>query len=598
MTPTADPTFSSAERTSPVSLWPLAIAAVGLAPLLAYNVSPSATFFNQALAYIGWGVFAAWLAMRWLPRDLRWNLQDCWPALVALLLMGLGVLVSVYAFGLPTSLGLSSLAAILSAVLVMLVGAALARAGHFQAAFHAFCVALLVAGLASLVLACVQGFAPTLADGNWIARESTPGRVGGNLRQPNHLSSLLLWSMVALMWLHDAVFERDHEGMPSWPARGLTVVLMVGLTLGVVLTVSRTGMVCIAMLTLWALIDRRLSPFMRRLLWVVPLIYVLCWIGVADLSPTANFAGDNQLHKSDLSSSRFAIWSNTLTLMAHNPWFGVGWGGFNFAWTLTPFPGRPTAFFDHTHNIVLQFLVELGWPLGSLVLGLLAFALWKGLRGCLGGPAAQVHEVRATFVMVLMMVVHSMLEYPLWYAYFLLPTLFAFGLCLGGGAARKSVPRTGKGGVRASLAVASVVLACGASAAVFDYLRVAAIFASDEDAAPLSTRIRQGQTSWFFAYHANYADATTSDRPAQAMGAFHDATHFLLDTRLMMAWARAYNEVGDTERARYLVDRLREFGNTASAEFFAECDVAREAQKPLPFQCTPSTRSFSYSDFR
>ena len=36
--------------------------------------------------------------------------------------------------------------------------------------------------------------------------------------------------------------------------------------------------------------------------------------------------------------------------------------------------------------------------------------------------------------MVLMMALHSQLEYPLWYAYFLLPTAFALGLCLGGGA--------------------------------------------------------------------------------------------------------------------------------------------------------------------
>ena len=39
---------------------------------------------------------------------------------------------------------------------------------------------------------------------------------------------------------------------------------------------------------------------------------------------------------------------------------------------------------------------------------------------------------RAALVMVLMISLHSLLEYPLWYAYFLLPAAFAFGLCLGG----------------------------------------------------------------------------------------------------------------------------------------------------------------------
>ena len=65
-----------------------------------------------------------------------------------------------------------------------------------------------------------------------------------------------------------------------------------------------------------------------------------------------------------MSGSRFGIWANTLALIRMHPWTGVGLGEFNLAWSLTPFPGRPIAFFDHTHNLVLQFAVELGlrWP--------------------------------------------------------------------------------------------------------------------------------------------------------------------------------------------------------------------------------------------
>ena len=56
-------------------------------------------------------------------------------------------------------------------------------------------------------------------------------------------------------------------------------------------------------------------------------------------------------------------------MIRQQPWLGVGWGEFNFAWTLTPFPHRPTAFFDHTHDLPLQLVVELGVPLALLVLG-------------------------------------------------------------------------------------------------------------------------------------------------------------------------------------------------------------------------------------
>ena len=43
--------------------------------------------------------------------------------------------------------------------------------------------------------------------------------------------------------------------------------------------------------------------------------------------------------------------------------------------------------------------------------------------------------------MVLMVTLHSLLEYPLWYSYFLLPTAFAFGLCLAEPADRRASSR-------------------------------------------------------------------------------------------------------------------------------------------------------------
>jgi hypothetical protein len=201
-----------------------------------------------------------------------------------------------------------------------------------------------------------------------------------------------------------------------------------------------------------------------------------------------------------------------------------------------------------------------------------------------------------------MMVVHSMLEYPLWYAYFLLPTAFAFGICLGYSgppAAQAEVSSTPSSKwLRRTLIGASIALMIGTIASVVDYMRVVAIFSASEDDMPLSYRIAEGQKSWFFAHHADYAAATVAAHPSEAMKAFRRAPHFLLDTRLMMAWAKAYNERGDVERARYIADRLREFRNPDAAEFFAECDKPLKAGDSKPFQCTPSTRQFTYEDFK
>lgn len=509
--------------------------------------------------------------------------------------------------GSPVGLALSAFGAIGAAAVVAAAGATFSGQSSFEqddAVFGAFCWALTAAGLLGLVFAFVQKFAPQYADGTWIAYPSSPGRVGGNLRQPNHLSSLLLWSSVALVWLYDAKLAGTRRATLAWQTT--TACLMTALMLGVVLTVSRTGTVCVLLMAVWGGLDKRLSRFSRVLLCLLPLIYLLCWMGMAEWAQTeanpAAFAGSDQLQKSDLSSSRFAIWSNTLSLIKMHPWLGVGWGEFNFAWTLTPFPDRPTAFFDHTHNLPLQLAVEMGVPLATLVMGLLLYGLWRAWVNCRTAPLGHQPTVRAALVMVLMMGIHSLLEYPLWYAYFLLPTAFAFGTALSSGRSPDKAPvaRDLVAGRRLTLAlrIGGALMVLGGVFAVYDYSRVVSIFAPSADAAPLPERIAIGQRSLLFGHHADYAAATTAEPPSSVMSAFERAPHHLLDTRLMMAWARALDERGETQKARYLAQRLKEFRNPMSADFFAVCGTSAKTGDSPPFQCVPPTQAFTFEDFR
>lgn len=591
-----------------VPRWQLESALMALAGLaicgpawLAGNLSPSATFFNQVAALLGWAGFLALAAWRAASASTQaWHRLA--PMSLVLALLMLAITVSYLFERLPAALALSAGGLLVAGALAVVVGSVSVRGPAGRAAFQAVCVAMVLAGVVSVGVALIQVFAPSLADGDWIARSSTPGRAGGNLRQANHLSSLLLWAMASLVWLHETVAER--QALPQLKQyRVIAALLMALLLFGDVLTVSRTGAVCVVLLALWGVVDKHLSRFSRVLLWLAPLFYALCWLGMNEWAQAGSqaFAGGTQLQRSDLSSSRFGIWANTFELIKQNPWFGVGWGEFNFAWSLTPFPGRPVAFFDHTHNLPLNLLVELGIPLGTLVLVLLAWSLWKAFVACRITPQPESMMVRTALVMVLMMVVHSMLEYPLWYAYFLLPTAFALGICLGHSTPRDetdhAVPASPR--LRLALIVASVALMAGTVFSVFDYLRVTRIFTvDDDDTSPLSRRIADGQKSVFFAHHADYAAATVATHPSTAWKAFRRAPHLLLDTRLMMAWAKAYAEKGDVERARYIADRLREFRNPDSAEFFAECDKPVPEGLPKPFQCTPATRPFTYQDFK
>lgn len=559
--------------------------------LLAFNQPPSSTFYNQATAGLLFGVVLMALAAAARSHLAGGGVKSATWLLVALVICIGTALVSGSVGSLPPSLALGATLYLAAAALLVAAGAAAGRMAPHVHTGAAFFPAFLLAGALSAGIGIVQVFFPQFADGDLIARSGLLGRAVGNLRQPNHLSSLLLWSAIAVVPLLDA----------RRLSRAAAVGLMALMVFGITLSGSRTGLVGMGVLTLWGLLDRRLQRPARGLLLAVPLMFAASWALMTFWAGQTAGTFGAALHMAaggDISSSRFGIWRDTLALIRMHPWTGVGWGEFNFAWSLTPFPQRPVAFFDHTHNLPLQFAVELGLPLAALVLGLMGWALYLAWQRSRQVPGTEGTAVRAAFMMVLMMALHSQLEYPLWYLYFLLPTAWAWGVCLGAvpAAAPGAPAAAARPGGALPLRLAGLLMVVLGLAAIVDYRRVVVIYAPPANATPLSQRIAEGQQAWLFGHQADYAAATTTEHPGTVMPAVKRAAHNLLDTRLMIAWARAYAEQGDIERARHLADRLREFRNLNSAEFFAECDDA--TLSPRPFQCTPASRPMDWRDFR
>jgi hypothetical protein len=402
-----------------------------------------------------------------------------------------------------------------------------------------------------------------------------PGRAVGNLRQPNHLSSLLLWAAIALI----ALFELRRLKTAIMLAIGALLLF------ALVSTGSRTGMLGMAVLMFWGLLDRRLSRRARGLLIVSPVLFALTWMGVSAIGHISGhvIGGEGRLSlggDGDISSSRFAIWSNTLTMIAREPLAGVGFGEFNLAWTLSEFPHRPTAFFDHTHNLPLHLMVELGIPLGLLVFGLLLAALVQAGRRAWACPGDQGVAKRASFMLVLMIGLHSMLEYPLWYAYFLLPTAFVWGFALSRShdAATVFDPSGGRSRTinlptNRTLALAGLAMTIGAAAAALDYWRVVVIYDPPERAAPLEERIERGQRSPLFGHHADYAAATAFGEPKAPLSAsqqlaFRRAPHQLLDVRLRLPRAAHWRAGRDGQGAAWLAAHPG-VSQSRADEFFA-----------------------------
>jgi hypothetical protein len=540
---------------------------------------------------------------------------------VALAVMAVAVVCSWTIGSLPTSLALPPLSLLIIASAVAALGARVAQNAGAEGlqAFAPFAIGMVIVGLLSTGVAIVQVNWPDAPDAVLIARSGLPGRAIGNLRQPNHLASLLIWGVITLVPLV------EWRRIPAWFGGIIGALFM----WGVVLSGSRTGLYGgVLILVGWGVLDRRLRGS-TRLMLVATLLFplgVVMWQWMTTHLASMPHVVGAAARLSDGDSSHFAIWANAVEMIRQQPWLGVGWGEFNFAWTLTPFPHdtnyawtliqfphRPIAFFDHTHNLPLQLAVELGIPGAALVLGLLCWALVQGFKRAWAATGDAGHGARAAWVMIAMIALHSLDEYPLWYAYFLLPAAWAWGFTLGSGPAPRpsdlptlsGIPggRTVDNGklIRLSsegvaLRWIGVLMVVASALAAWDYYRISTIFSEDSGLPPLAARIAAGQSSPLFAHHADYAEATVDDPPSRALGALERATHSLLDTRLMIAWSTALAESGQPERARYLVARLREFKKPEAEEFFAPCADATITEKP--FQCQPEPPGLTWRDFR
>lgn len=568
---------------SPVFL-PLALLAAAFPFLIAGSAPPTSTYFNQAVAFGGCGV---WLLVWALTARPSLVAQPSSAATRLLLVAGALLVAATLTSSAPWGQRLAPLACLVLAGALMHATAAATRAGRFDDWATPLMTALLVAGLLSLLVGLVQVFRPELADGRLVSFPTIAGRAIGNMRQPNQLSTLLMWSAAAAVWL--GVRERQPLA--------LMATVLGALVFGVALTASRTGMVGVLLLALWGALDRRLPKRVRWLLVAMLPLYALSWWGLEQWLSAHGvmFYGEDQLKKTlhgDPSSSRGKIWANTWDMVRLHPWTGVGVGAYNFIWSMTPFPGRPVAFYDHSHNLVLQLAVESGVPMAAVILGCTLAALWKSRSALHLADDNTARSARTALFMLVMAGVHSLLEYPLWYVYFLLPAAMLAGWLTGLVPALHPEPSTPiasrLAGVWRPVWCATGALALAGSLwSTVEYGSVAVIFEPElswGEPAPLPERIAEGQRSVLWGHHADYAAVTMAPKPEEVFSQFERPLYHLADTRLLIAYARALLARGEIQKATHVAARLREFHNPASADFFSACDAAGSA---TPFQCLP-----------
>ena len=379
-------------------------------------------------------------------------------------------------FPLPLWLAFAALAAAFAALpsldaialfasLGVIVAMAGAAAGEPRAAFaRAVATAWLIAACMNAIFALLQYYGWNEELVPWVSSASL-GEAYGNLRQRNQLATHMAIGLAALLW-----FVRE-----GWGVR-LALAPLALLAAGSAASASRTG--AVEWLALAALIAVWRGPRWRERLQVGVIglaTYAACavllpialeyWSGVAGPSVFARFVSELGC------SSRRVLWSNVLHLIAQRPWSGWGWGELDFAHYMTLYPGdRFCDILDNAHSLPLHLAVELGVPVAIVVCGGIAWALARAMPW-----RAQTSERQLALAALAVILIHSLLEYPLWYG----PFQIAFGLAIGllWPAANEDAASPRRANVCGLIATAAIALIAYTA---WDYHRISQIYTAPE----------------------------------------------------------------------------------------------------------------------
>jgi O-antigen ligase len=295
----------------------------------------------------------------------------------------------------------------------VLVGRLLAAPVEHPSALNLLAAAWLFAALVSIGIALVQ-WTGTLNLGIYGAELPSGGRPFGNVAQPNHLCTLCFLGLCGLLWLHQ---RQRVSGAAFWMAA-------IFLLWGMVMSQSRTGWLQVGLLVFWglALHARAGLRIARAPLLALGALYaagVLLWPVICDalLLSSSRTLGD-QLQ----ADVRLPYWRAMLDAIGREPLWGYGWQQVGAAQQRIALD-HPSfgLLFEHSHNLVLDLLLWNGIPLGGLIAALLVGWFVAHIRACRDGRAAWL------LAAVGGVGVHAMLEYPLDYAYFLIPVGLAMG---------------------------------------------------------------------------------------------------------------------------------------------------------------------------
>lgn len=253
-------------------------------------------------------------------------------------------------------------------------------------------IGLVFSGTVSAVLSIYQWL--DFAQDSFFIYKSNGSRFYANLAQPNHLSTLLLLALLSCIYFFNKIKVK------------LILFFIPVLLFSLVLTQSRSAGLALIIIVIiafikWNIIEKSIKFI---LLSLIPLYF-----GIAALLRKINQKID-VVERIGGSFERLAIWQDFFSVFPHLGLFGIGWK--NIEYYQFQYGSNFSGYLSSYHNIFFDLVVIFG-VFGGVFFSYLFFKL-----------LVVFFRLNTTtdfivFLMLFVLINHSLLEFPLFYSYFL-----------------------------------------------------------------------------------------------------------------------------------------------------------------------------------
>lgn len=234
-----------------------------------------------------------------------------------------------------------------------------------------------------------------------------------NFAQPNNMATFQIISFLSLIYLYLKQKFKFY----------LFFILSIASIFSIALTQSRTAVVALISLLLVFIVFRKIAHIKVLVYYFFSvIIYFLLSIYLVNISSfIAKIFGLNPINISSSvdrgvsSSGRIDFWIQMYYAILERPWFGYGWNQTALAQYQNMETYPISVWITSSHNLLVDIIVWCGIPIGVFFILYSSYLIFSSIL-----KIKKIEELFA-FYMIVTLLVHSMLEYPLHYAYFLIP---------------------------------------------------------------------------------------------------------------------------------------------------------------------------------